>query len=679
MIRYSIRYCLPVLSALVLVAVLGASHTLMAAPTEVIVSPPNNARFLPGQRFDLRVEGRGTGPFAATFSIDGVDLKFTSGVQNTLTTDGITSAGYGGFNLRGYSNATPGAHTITATFTDSTGTVTVTSKFEIIDPSPASYSPIQGGPRPVISPIKNVIIMLGDGMGVGHRTAARLVKYGVTGGRANGYLAMDQFPSSSFVTTHSLNSIITDSAPGMSCYTTGNHQNNNQEGVFPSHVTNAFFAPRVEYLSEYLHRTRGKSTGIVSTADIEDATPAANAVHTLNRGAGTGICDQYLDESDPGNSRLFGTGLTVLMGGGRRWFLPAGQFGSSRADSTDYPALPADLVAAWGLAKAGASDPNRNLIQDFAGAGFTYVSTATELKDAGTPDKLLGLFAYGNMNVALDKIAKRRNVPVGGGTGFVVDDYRAPDQPMLDDMTDAALKVLSKNSNGFVLMVEGAHIDKQSHAMDADRAIGDTIEFDNAVAVARRFADQAGSTLVIVLADHECSGFSLIGALSGGLDKLKGLPADNGVTAADTQPERQKMVGTYDAASFPSYKILADGYPESFDVNGKLLVGFGASGDRYETWMTKPLPIRDSLLPTDLSAELTGKGYGSQPIDRASDKNLGFFLRGQAVGKDQAVHTAADIPVSVYSSGGKAYQLFYGVQENTDIFFKLMRAVLGNY
>ena len=160
---------------------------------------------------------------------------------------------------------------------------------------------------------------------------------------------------------------------------------------------------------------------------------------------------------------------------------------------------------------------------------------------------------------------------------------------------------------------------------------------------------------------------------------MKGLPADNAITAADTQPERQKMVGTYDAASFPSYKILADGYPETFDVNGKLLVGYGASGDRFETWMTKPLTIRDSLLPADLGAELTGKGYGSQPIDRISDKTTGFFLRGQAVGKDQAVHTAADIPVSVYSSSGKAYQLFYGVQENTDIFFKLMRAVLGNY
>ena len=659
---------------------IGAAGTAYALPTEVSVSPPNGARFLTGQKFDLRVEGKGAGPFSATIAVDGVPLTFTSGAQNSLTTDGITAAGYGGFNMRGYSTTALGTHTIMATFTDSTGTVTVTSKFQIIEIRPATGNPFAREFRPVeLHPIKNIIIMLGDGMGVAHRTAARLVRYGVTNGTPNDYLAMDKFPGTGLVTTHSLNTIITDSAPGMSGYVTGNHQNNNQEGVFPSHVTNAFFGPRVEYLSEFLHRTRGKSLGLVTTADIEDATPAANAIHTANRNAGTGVCDQYLDESDSADTRRFGTGLRVLMGGGRRWFLPAGQFGSSRAASTDYTALPADLVQAWNLPVAGASDPDRNLIDDFKKAGFAYVDSATALNGVGSPDRLLGLFGYGNMNVALDKVAKRRGTPLPGSTSFVVDDYRAPDQPMLDEMTEAALRVLSKNSNGFVLMVEGAHIDKQSHAMDAERAIGDTLEFDRAVAVAKNFADEAGDTLIIVLADHECSGFSLIGALAGKVDSLQNMPSDNLKLDPGTQPERQKLVATYDAAAFPKYKILADGYPESFDVDGKLLVGYGASGDRFETWLTKPLPIRDSLLPSDLSGELTGKGLTPTPADRASDKNTGYFLRGQAVGRDQAVHTAADIPISAYSTGGKAFQLFYGVQENTDVFFKLIRAVLGAY
>jgi alkaline phosphatase len=643
---------------------LGASN--------VAVIPHNHAKFLSGQRFDVRVEGQGAGPYSATIAIDGVPHAFTSGAQNTATTDGITTSGWGGFNLRGYSSCQPGSHTITATFTDAAGTTTVTSKFDIDDPFGSRQE------------IKNVVIMLGDGMGTAHRTAARLVRYGATAGNPNGYLAMDSFPATGMVVTHSLNSVITDSAPGMACYSTGVHQANGQEGVLPAHITNPFFYPRVEYMAEYLHRVQGMSLGLVSTADLEDATPAANAVHTGNRGSGTGIVDQYLDESDWGNTGKFGTGLRVLMGGGRRWFLPTGTFGSSRSASTDYPALPADLLARWNLpsTSAGSEDPGRDLIQDFKVAGFSYIDSHTGLHNvvAGrTPDKLLGLFAYGNMNVALDKIAKRRGVLVSGATTFSVDDYRAPDQPMLDEMTAAALEVLgNRNRKGFVLMVEGAHIDKQSHAMDAERAVLDTLEFDRAIAVVRNFAENVDrKTVVVVLADHECSGFSIIGGLAGGIDNARALPADGTVTDPNTQPARQKIVGTYDAAGFPAYTILADGYPQSMDIDGKLLFGYGANGDRYETWLTRPRPIIDSLLPTEVKTELTAAGYPGQPYNR--DQTNGYFIRGQAVGKDQAVHTASDIPVSAYSPRAQVQQQFVGVQRNIDVFNKLMRAVLGGY
>ena len=161
---------------------------------------------------------------------------------------------------------------------------------------------------------KNIIILLGDGMGAAHRTAARIMLKGYAQGKAKGLLAMDTFPYTGMVMTASLNSIVTDSAPGMANYVNGNKAANNQEGVFPDDTTDAFDNPRVEYLAEYLHRTQGKSLGLVTTADVFDATPAANAVHTANRGNGTGIVDQYLDDRNL-------TGLTVLMGGGRKWFL----------------------------------------------------------------------------------------------------------------------------------------------------------------------------------------------------------------------------------------------------------------------------------------------------------------------------------------------------------------------
>ena len=658
-------------SLVTICALVAAAGTAVAAPA-VAIAPQDHASFLVGQRFDIRVEGKGTGPYSATLMIDGKAKTFTSGDQNTTTTDGITSAGYGGFNLRGYSTQKEGTHQISATFTDSTGTTTVNSSFDVIDPT-------GGGDR-----TKNIIIMLGDGMGAAHRTAARLVRYGTTAGNPNGYLAMDSFPATGMVITHSLNTVVTDSAPGMACYSTGVHQQNGQEGVLPAHMTNPFFFPRVEYMGEYLHRYQQKALGIVSTADLEDATPAANAVHTGNRNNGTGIVDQYLDESDPANSGKYGTGLKVLLGGGRRWFLPAGEFGSSRTTATDYPALPTDLLNGWNLpvGAVGAEDPTRDLISDFAGAGFLYVEDKTGMDAtlaAGTPDKLLGLFAYGNMNVAMDKIAKRRNTLLPDSTTFAVDDYRAPDQPTLDEMTRAALKVLDyKNKRGFVLMVEGAHIDKQSHAMDAERAVLDTIEFDNAIAVVRDYAANVDKkTVVIVVADHECSGFSIIGGLTGTVDAARALAPDGAVLDPSTKPARQSLVGTYDAAGFPAYNILADGYPETMDINGKLLFGYGASGDRYETWLTHPKPIIDSLLPTEIKTDLGTAGYPGQPYNR--DQAAGEFLRGQATGKDQAVHTASDIPISAYSKQSGVAAQFVGVQRNIDVFTKLMRAALGGY
>lgn len=666
------------LSRLLALATALTAGAVSAAPVGVSLVPSEGARFLVHQRFDIRLEGQGTGPYSAKLWIDGQPATFTSGVQGTTTTDGISAAGWGGFNLRGSSLAHKGWHTLTAELTDATGTTTVSSRIQVIDPFERRHG------RQQLT--KNIVILLGDGMGVAHRTAARIVRHGVTAGDPNGRLEMDKFPGLGLVSTHSLNSIITDSAPGMACYTTGNHAANSQEGVYPAHVTNPFFAPRVEYLAEYLHRVKGTSLGLVSTADLEDATPAANAVHTANRNNGTGVVDQYLDESDAGNTRSFGTGLRVLLGGGRRWFLPSTTLYSSRAASTGYAGLPADLRAGWNLpaTPVGQGSATRDLIADFKNAGFAYAATNTELNHlvgGHAPDKLLGLFGYGNMNVALDKIAKRRGTLPPGASSFAVDDYLAPDQPMLDEMAEAAFKVLSRDRRGFVLMIEGAHIDKQSHLMDADRAIGETLEFDRAVGVARKWADRLGDTTVLVLADHECSGFSLIGALSlsGGVSALRNLPAENAVLDPSVIPARQNAVGTYDLAGFPAYQILADGYPATMDIDRKMLVGFGANSDRYESWLTKPTPVIDSLLPSAFkgSGGLLGlKGYATIPALRSIDKD-GFFIRGHLNGEGQAVHTAADIPVSAYSTGNRAWMRFVGSQSNTDIFFKLMKAALA--
>ncbi len=201
----------------------------------------------------------------------------------------------------------------------------------------------------------------------------------------------------------------------------------------------------------------------------------------------------------------------------------------------------------------------------------------------------MGLFALSNMNVAKDKIDGRR------GTTTLVNDYLFPDQPMLDEMTAKALEVLKSKPNGFVLMVEGASIDKQAHNMDSERWILDTIEFDHAIAVAKRFAEENGDTLVIVTADHECAGINIIG---GSLVTNSDLVARSKSGAgANPGGPRNGVVGIYDAAGFPRYEIAADGYPVTTDVDHRMLIGYAANADRYEDWLTNAKPLQDSQQP----------------------------------------------------------------------------------
>ena len=643
-----------------------ASPSMQAAPTVTRLTPPSElfssgqaapviARFLPGQRFDLQATIRPDAAekqiVSATFSLNGKDINATTSLKNceTLCIKGIP-ANAALATVRAFSVDTPGIHTFRVSATQSDGqTVTVQGNFEVV-------ALVKGGQK-----IKNIIVLLGDGMGAAQRTAARIVAGGYAQGKAITPMAMDTFPVTGMVKTASLNSIVTDSSPGMTAYVSGNKNNNNSEGVFPDDTLDAFDNPRIEYLSEYLHRTQGKALGLVTTADVFDATPAGNAVHTSNRGAGTGIVDQYLDDRGL-------TGLTVLMGGGRKWFLPASTPGSARGDRTDYvfsntDAHTADIVKRWGAA-TGSLDKDRNLLADFQAAGFTYTSDKSSLDaiDPATTDRLLGLFALSNMNVALDKIDGRRAKALGQ-SGRVVDDYGFPDQPMLDEMTGKALAILDRHQKGFVLMVEGASIDKQAHAMDTERWLLDIIEFDRAIALAKAYAQRRSDTLVIVTADHECAGVALIGGSKLSDSRLQALVREGSGTAL-----RNEVVGVYEQAGFPKYKIDADGYPQTTDIDNRLLVGYGSNADRMEDFRTNPQPLQDNQQPFTKQEPLST--YPSGLLAR--DQEGKYMITGQVPG-DSATHTATDVPLSAFGPGAYA---FTGVMDNTDVFFKLAQAAI---
>lgn len=653
-------HTLPALAAVIA----GMAGTAEAAPvisrltppsalfTYADPSPPYISRFLPGQRFDLEATVQpdvGQTITNVEFRVNG---RFVGGGSARAATVSGLAANTVCSARRAFSHTVPGAYTLTAIATQSDGQkVTAQGNFEIVNLGGASRTlPGQSKPSPLKA--KNIIFLIGDGMGIAHRTAARIVKNGVGLGKSNAPLSMDLFPNTALLTTHSLNSIITDSSPGAAVYSTGNKSNNNQQGVFPDDTTVAFDNPRVENIGEYFRRTQGKALGIVTTSDVFDATPGSFATHTANRGAGTGICDQYLDEASF-------TGLTVLMGGGRKWFLPNTVTGSARSSSSDYT-LPGDITSAWGV-PAGVSDPARDLLNDFRSQGFYYAPTNTALNAVpASATKLLGLFAMSNMNVAKDKIDKRR------GTSTIVDDYGLPDQPMLDEMTEKALQVLSKNKNGFVLMVEAASIDKQAHNMDTERWILDTIEFDYAIEKCRQFAQRNPDTLVIVTADHECAGVNIIGA---------SLVTNSDLTTRSTSGGgaaqlRAGVVGVYEAAGFPVYQTHTDGYPVTTDPDKKMLIGYAGNADRNEDWLTNAKPLIDTQQPSAIQTALTTAGYPAGPLNR--DTAGAFLVTGQVDG-NSAVHTGSDIPMSAM---GRGASLFNGVMDNTDVFFKAMQAAI---
>jgi alkaline phosphatase len=252
-----------------------------------------------------------------------------------------------------------------------------------------------------------------------------------------------------------------------------------------------------------------------------------------------------------------------------------------------------------------------------------------------------------------------------GINGSVVANFGFPDQPMLDEMAAKAIAVLDKQKEGFVLMVEGASIDKQSHEMDTDRWVLDLLEFDRAVKVAQDYAKNHTDTLVIVTADHECSGAAVVGASMVSHDHLDELIAEGGATNV-----RDKVVGVYEKADFPHYQLAQDGYPEATNVDKRLLISYGANADRFEDWRTNPLPIIDTEQQPMAKKEPL-RDYPKDAAHRAQDGK--FFVTGQVPGA-KAVHTGTDIPLSAYGPGAWS---FTGVLDNTDVFFTLMQSAVG--
>jgi len=303
----------------------------------------------------------------------------------------------------------------------------------------------------------NVILFVGDGMGVSTVTSTRIATVGV-----DGQLALDRMPYTAISRTASADYITPDSAATMSAMMTGVNTNTGVIGYGPTTEYADFNGngngARLTNIGE-LAISMGYAVGIVTTTRVTHATPAAVFAHVNNRNQENEIAAQMVPGGAGFNSRL-GDGLHVVFGGGRRHFLP-----TSASDEDGVP--------------GGRSD-GRDLLGELRQRGYRYVSSRQGLNSLGGSGRAIGLFASSHLEYEADR----------GGS-----------QPSLEEMTRKAIQILNATGKRYFLMVEAGRIDHAHHEGNAFRAFTDTRMFDRAINAAQRSVN-LNRTLILATADH---------------------------------------------------------------------------------------------------------------------------------------------------------------------------------
>ncbi|GGK80568.1 alkaline phosphatase [Mangrovihabitans endophyticus] len=340
------------------------------------------------------------------------------------------------------------------------------------DNTSAARQAIKGGKA------RNVILLIGDGMGDSEITIARNYQVG-----ANGRLAMDKLPLTGAYTTYAVQKdapakpdYVTDSAASGTGWATGHKTYNGAISVLPNEKP----VPTILELA----KQAGFRTGNVTTAELQDATPAVLGSHVVSRNckgpASMGDC-AVNDKVNGGRGsiaeQMVTSGTDVMLGGGKQYF-----------DQT---------------VKAG-KYKGLTVLQQAQVSDYQIITDAAGLSSANAKKPILGTFAPGNMD--LEWVGP---TPTRTGTApakCAVNTARPAAQPHLADMADKAIKVLDKQTRysrkGFFLQIEGASIDKQDHAANPCGQIGETVAFDAAVKRVLQYQKSHPDTLVVVTADH---------------------------------------------------------------------------------------------------------------------------------------------------------------------------------
>lgn len=509
---------------------------------------------------------------------------------------------------------------------------------------------------------RNVVLFVGDGMALPMMAAARLVSRGMVHGKYQDKLYMEKFPFFALQNPSGVDSIITDSANSAASLNTGHKSSVNALNVYADSSDDNFGHPKVESIAEHIKNRFNMSVGVVTTAEIQDATPAAVWSHTRRRSEKAAITAQAIK---PCVDCLFAVKPDVIMGGGGRYFLPS--------DSID----------------------GRNWYDVYAEEGYTVTHTRQEMMQAANnPDteKLLTISHYGNMEVWLDRnvytdnMNVSENSPLGDGVPPV-------NQPNLDEMVMSAIEILSRNEHGFYLMVEAASIDKSAHPLDIPRTLSDLIELDNTVKKVQDWAQRNGDdTLIIATADHG-HGFDVFGTVdteiwdlvktseknpvsdvkhmcsdvtdNAGTVYKRYLDPDTKSPVREAAYARRAAVGTYNGAGYPDY-VDSDGdnFPDTWDVRTVLAAGMNNFPDHTEDYRVS----KSIKVPSVFS--VAASAFVNNPED---DVN-GIYLPGN-LGPfgSTGVHTLQDVGVFAYGPGA---ELVGGNIDNTEI-YHIMASALG--
>ncbi|CAH0534638.1 Alkaline phosphatase [Vibrio stylophorae] len=331
--------------------------------------------------------------------------------------------------------------------------------------------------RPIDKPAKNIILFIGDGMSVGTLTAARIYQgqqQGMTGEEHS--LVLESLPHVALSKTYNTDMQTPDSAGTATAMVAGVKT---KAGVISGNdkvqrgFCNTLKGNQVETLFESAAQ-QGRAIGVVSTARITHATPATAYAHSADRGwendaAMTPIAKKQgcVDIAQQLVDFDWGNGLEVVLGGGRRELMLNSQNDPEYADKKGKRKDGQDLIAQWQ--------------QRYPQGEYVWNKAGFDAVSKNLPERVLGLFEPSHMQYEADRDSSK--------------------EPSLAEMTKLAVEMLSRDQQGYVLMVEAGRIDHAHHAGNAARALQDTLAFDAAIAQALAMTNPQ-ETLIIVTADH---------------------------------------------------------------------------------------------------------------------------------------------------------------------------------